>query len=201
MAPPGIGSHHLHDVSSIATRLKDHEKRKEARRVMQMRSARERARLMKEAKAAEAAKEEGTITEEGNGHAMAVDEEEAGHGEKRKLAASDEDRSAKKLHVDADATGTGGIVASEDVEEDEQEAEASEDYYSARYNEPAMPWSSVTFTKPSTEMRGHTSYLTFATFYPASIRAKLASQESEPATRRGTPSTRAETEVPTTTTE
>jgi tRNA (adenine57-N1/adenine58-N1)-methyltransferase len=53
-----------------------------------------------------------------------------------------------------------------------------------------MPWSSMTLTKPSPEMRGHTSYLTFATFYPASIRAKLAAQDlaSEPVTRGATPS-------------
>lgn len=42
------------------------------------------------------------------------------------------------------------------------------------YEEPDVAWSAMTLTKPSPEMRGHTSYLTFATLYPAAIRQEMA---------------------------
>jgi len=169
-------------VSDIAARLKDHERRKEERRVMQMRSARERARAAKAAKEAEAAGQ--------NGDGMEVDEEEAtATGEKRKHDDAPEEAD-KKPRVDdvAKAEAEAEAARAQRAEQNAEAVQSSAAEYAARYAEPPMPWSSMTLTKPSPEMRGHTSYLTFATFYPAAIRAKLAAQDSEPVTRLGTPS-------------
>ena len=44
------------------------------------------------------------------------------------------------------------------------------------WSEPKLDLSDIVLTKPSSEMRGHTSYLTFASMYPTSIREKLATQ-------------------------
>ena len=45
--------------------------------------------------------------------------------------------------------------------------------------EPPNSLSSLVLTKPSAEMRGHTSYLTFACYYPASVRQQLADQDPQ----------------------
>lgn len=153
MMPPPPGSHHLKSVSSITQRLRTHEKRKEERRVIQMRNAREKVRLAKEAAEAE---EAAAAAAEG----MEVDAGEA--REKRKQPDSEEaEPEAKKARTE------GAEVAAEEAPEDEAEA---------LYDEPSVAWPSMVLTKPSPEMRGHTSYLTFATFYPASIRAQITSQ-------------------------
>lgn len=57
--------------------------------------------------------------------------------------------------------------------EDEKAQSAGESLWS----EPASQLQTAVLTKPSLEMRGHTSYLTFATLYPASVRAAVDAQE------------------------
>lgn len=82
------------------------------------------------------------------------------------------------------------LEAPEDAPEDEAEKPKT-----TLYNEPEISWSSMVLTKPSPEMRGHTSYLTFATFYPASIRAQMSAQEGNTTalpTRAGSPTADAE---------
>lgn len=169
MMPPPAGSHHLKSVSSITQRLRTHEKRKEERRVIQMRNAREKVRLAKEAaEAEEAAAAEG----------MEVDAAET--SEKRKQPDPEEPEAKRARTVEPE-------VAAEEAPEDEAEA---------LYDEPAVAWPSMVLTKPSPEMRGHTSYLTFATLYPASIRAQITAlvQEGTTAlpTRAGSPAAVAE---------
>jgi tRNA (adenine57-N1/adenine58-N1)-methyltransferase len=55
------------------------------------------------------------------------------------------------------------------------------------WTEPISSLSTTILTKPHHEMRGHTSYLTFASLYPASIRAQIAEQGEKSASRMGTP--------------
>lgn len=47
------------------------------------------------------------------------------------------------------------------------------------WNEPEAWPTTTVLTKPTAEMRGHTSYLTFASYYPAIIRAQLAAQTKQ----------------------
>lgn len=169
VAPPPTGSHHLHDVTSIADGLKEHEKRREERRVTQMRNAREKSRLLKEQEAAKAAAETGELSVAGDALPSGAEV----HGEKRKQEDSEE-TSTKKPRIN----------------EPSKQDERDDDHFApGRHNEPEIAWSSMVLTKPSPEMRGHTSYLTFATFYPASVRAEIAAQDeaSRLSTGRGTP--------------
>ena len=79
------------------------------------------------------------------------------------------------------------VVANEAVEPEasaEEEAAEEETPSKTLYNEPEVNWDSMVLTKPSPEMRGHTSYLTFATFYPASIRAQIEAQDGDVWKRR-----------------
>ncbi|CAK9786663.1 tRNA methyltransferase complex GCD14 subunit [Cutaneotrichosporon oleaginosum] len=174
MMPPPPGSHHLKSVSSITQRLRTHEKRKEERRVIQMRNAREKVRLAKEAAEAE------EVAAAGAAEGMEVDAAET--SEKRKQPDSeDTEKEAKK----ARAEGAEGAAE-----------EAPQDDLEGLYDEPPVAWSSMVLTKPSPEMRGHTSYLTFATFYPASIRAQISAQVQDGTTalptRAATPAAVAE---------
>lgn len=168
VAAPPAGSHHLMDVTSIADRLKVHEKRKEERRITQMRNAREKSRLAKE-EAAKAGTSEAAEAAEG-------------HGEKRKQEeATDEPAKKPRVTEPEKAEETAEAI---DIDDSEEPAIAV-----GTQDEPEIAWSSMVLTKPSPEMRGHTSYLTFATFYPADIRAKIAAQDDAtvPPTRDDTP--------------
>lgn len=139
------------DVTAITERLRDHEERKEERRITQMRNAREKARALK---ATAAVVEAVDMTEDSS----------AVHGEKRKgNGEASYERPAK--------------VARTGLSPDTDEAACQSATGEPAPAEPPVAWSSMAFTKPSPEMRGHTSYLTFATFYPASVRASLAAQE------------------------
>ncbi|BEJ11218.1 hypothetical protein CspHIS471_0106400 [Cutaneotrichosporon sp. HIS471] len=172
MMPPPPGSHHLKSVSSITQRLRSHEKRKEERRVIQMRNAREKVRLAKEAAEAE---EAAAASEAAAGEGMMVDGDAVETSEKRKQPDSEEpEPEAKKSRPECPES------APEETAEDDPEA---------LYDEPEIAWSSMVLTKPSQEMRGHTSYLTFATLYPASIRTQISAQVDTTAlpTRAATP--------------
>lgn len=189
--PPTVGSNHLVDVSTITNKLREHERRKEERRTMQMRNARQKAREQK----IDTAIKEGMTREE----AEATFEEDdlanaaaAGSGDKRKAEGPSDDGAEKKLRVDEDVTEKPSVVeeSSNATVKPKDSTDGPSAGPSSRDPEPHVAWSSMVLTKPSPDMRGHTSYLTFATFYPASIRTKLAAQDiaTEPSTRLGTPS-------------
>lgn len=199
-AAPPPHSHALQDVSSIADKLRDHERRKEERRVIQMKNARAKARAMKEKAEREAAGAPEPSTEEGK---MDVSEEDAinaaaAAGEKRKDEGEGEAAgpSKKPKYAETAAEEAGGDDAEDGAKigqavQGETEPDAAEPGAESAASaagtkeeaatpakpvsgEPDVAWSRMTLTKPSPEMRGHTSYLTFATLYPAAIRAEMA---------------------------
>ncbi|TXT11007.1 hypothetical protein VHUM_01758 [Vanrija humicola] len=151
--PPPQNSHHLEDVSQITQRLRDHEKRKEERRVTQMRNAREKARILKEQQAREEA-------------------EARGETEGESKEPSDEKETTKKVRTEEPQA-----AASEDPVAGTEDPTESASAPTTIYDEPSVAWNSMVLIKPSPEMRGHTSYLTFATLYPAAIREQLAAQD------------------------
>jgi tRNA (adenine57-N1/adenine58-N1)-methyltransferase len=163
----------LRDVTSIVQGLKDHDQRKAERRVVQMRNAREKAARLK-AQADKLAEESGKGVEAGTG--TGTDEPKI--GTKRK--AQDDDVSE---NADADADV--------DQDQDEVEAEATaalDDEIDmttpTRTNpitwtppvEPSSTLFSQILLRTQPDMRGHTSYLTFATLPPRSVREALAAQ-------------------------
>ncbi|WRT65378.1 uncharacterized protein IL334_002321 [Kwoniella shivajii] len=149
--PPPSDSSHLGNVSSIVNRLKAHERRKEERRAVQMRSAREKIRKQKEGESAKASTSTKESTELGS---------------KRKLD-------------DEGAPNNGPSLASVVDEGSESTIPVVEtDGTSTRWSEPETQLEDVVLTKPTAEMKGHTSYLTFASYYPESIRAAIAAQET-----------------------
>ncbi|WWD16829.1 hypothetical protein CI109_101261 [Kwoniella shandongensis] len=151
--PPSSSASQLGSISAIVDRLKGHEKRKEERRVIQMKTAREKVRKAKEAA----------------GEIEAVDGDTE-IGSKRKLM--------------DDSTATEPVAPSETVTAVEVKPEPSTtNGLTSSWSEPPVSYDSVVLTRPSTEMKGHTSYLTFASFYPQSIRESIAAQESHRSTR------------------
>lgn len=178
-------------MSSIADKLRDHERRKEERRVIQMKNARAKARAMKEKAEREAAGVPEPAAEEGK---MDVSEEDAinaaaAAGEKRKDEGEGEAAgpSKKPKYAETAAEEAGGDDAEDGAKIGQDEAAQGETEHGAAgtkeeaaapakpvSGEPDVAWSRMTLTKPSPEMRGHTSYLTFATLYPAAIRAEMA---------------------------
>lgn len=193
-APPT--SSHLHDISAIIKRLKDHETRKEARRIIQMRTAREKLRRDKEK-----AEAKNDLAEAEADDANVAPE--IGVVDKRKLEgdAAEDERIPKRSRIDGDTLAEGDAESLGDSArelpkfgEDGAKAVVGGDTSSiARpsiipktvskpdtpviWSEPETTLRSQILTKPSAEMRGHTSYLTFASFYPAAIRTQIAAQE------------------------
>ncbi|KAL1410132.1 tRNA (adenine-N(1)-)-methyltransferase catalytic subunit trm61 [Vanrija albida] len=169
--PPPQNSHHLEDVSQITQRLRDHEKRKEERRVTQMRNAREKARIQKEQLAKEEAEAQGEGKDDGESMAVETTEGSAATGDKRKPSPEPlgDNESAKKPRTEGPEAASEDPVAGTEY--------PTEPTAKTIYDEPSVAWNSMVLIKPSPEMRGHTSYLTFATLYPAEIRAQLAAQD------------------------
>lgn len=176
----------LSDVTSIAEKLRDHERRKEERRVIQMKNARAKARALKEKAEREAASAEGAEipAEESK---MDISEEEAVNAanaaEKRKGEDDADAGPSKKPKYAEDApAGDAGDDDGAEIGQSVQDAQGGADAGTKEeatgpakpYEEPDVAWSRMTLTKPSPEMRGHTSYLTFATLYPAAIRKEMA---------------------------
>ncbi|WOO78856.1 tRNA (adenine(58)-N(1))-methyltransferase catalytic subunit TRM61 [Vanrija pseudolonga] len=168
--PPPQNSHHLEDVSQITQRLRDHEKRKEERRVTQMRNAREKARILKE----QQAKEEAEARGETEGESKEVDMAEDGTASRDKRKPSDEPSDEKESSKKPRTEGPEATTSEDLVADTEDPTEPTP---TTIYDEPSVAWNSMVLIKPSPEMRGHTSYLTFATLYPAAIRAQLAAQD------------------------
>lgn len=169
-----------------------------------MKTAREKARKLKEAEVAKLEAEQATAMEtmaegEGEGAVRA--------GEKRKAgaqiteSAQDETPLAKRPKAEeqspqeATAAANAGSAHVPQAEEEEAdgmgEAALAEEEEAAAspiiWTEPISSLSTTILTKPHHEMRGHTSYLTFASLYPASVRAQIAEQGEKLASRMGTP--------------
>jgi tRNA (adenine57-N1/adenine58-N1)-methyltransferase len=111
-------------------------------------------------------------------------------GEKR-AAEESESSEAKKPRLDAEAShiaeGTEAVSTETPARptarmRDQSKLEHLQSLLaSSPSTRPSLSWTEPTpyppttiYTKPASEMRGHTSYLTFATLYPASIRAEAA---------------------------
>ncbi|KAK6907037.1 hypothetical protein I203_101026 [Kwoniella mangroviensis CBS 8507] len=77
----------------------------------------------------------------------------------------------RKLEEDK-AEGT----PSADIDNEEKQQEQVKEY--SAWIEPDTQLKNVVLTKPTPEMKGHTSYLTFASLYPEIIRNAIAAQES-----------------------
>jgi tRNA (adenine57-N1/adenine58-N1)-methyltransferase len=192
---------HLIDVSSIQKRLFDHETRKEERRIVQMRTAREKARRQKEAArlaATENVKEVDEVPKESEfGHKRKLEEVNVDKNEetddfelkKRKVDGEGEDNGVKAptdLPPSPSSPQAAAVEASPINQKKGDLSVTNGDLPSLhttktrtppKWIEPPNTLSSLVLTKPPAEMRGHTSYLTFASFYPASIRQQLALQE------------------------
>jgi tRNA (adenine57-N1/adenine58-N1)-methyltransferase len=196
--PPPTSSSQLSDISSIVERLKTHEARKEERRVLQMKTARERTVKMKEKEKEKSAagRAAATATTEAAGStemmetATGAEEATPTTGEKRPADETD-DTSSKKPRLETETEGAERPTRSTDESKPNPNParvrdQAKLDQLQAllAYTPPTRPslnWtepdpypSSLILTKPASEMRGHTSYLTFATLHPLAIRTEVA---------------------------
>ena len=174
--------------------LATHETRKEARRLLQMKTARDKARRKKEAEIPDAVVSEEQIIAEDGFAKVTSDRHPARAGEsatgtKRKLADVD-DSSDDVIRPGKDIIGALSCSAPADQPEAKVEkvddAAESKPSISPPGPEPDDQFHDFALTRPASDMRGHTSYLTFACFYPASIRERLAAQD-EPSMSRATP--------------
>lgn len=151
VAPPkenASGPVPLRLVSDITADLRSHEARKQERRAIQMKTAREKAQKKREEDAARAAK---AAVEGGMGEGVESDAD-------RKRKADDAgDAATKRARID-------------EVDLPSAPRERIE------WAEPANPFANIILSKPAYETRGHTSYLTFAALYPKAIRDQLAEQ-------------------------
>lgn len=135
VAPPPKTAY-LSSISSVVSYLREHEQRKEERRLLQIKTAKENNRKVKGIEANDALPVEGET------------------GTKRKLeqtSVSGPDNAAP-----ADPHPKTNLL----------------------WTEPSNPFPTTVLTKPSPEMKGHTSYLTFAVLYPESVRLSMAAQET-----------------------
>ncbi|ADV25205.1 tRNA (adenine(58)-N(1))-methyltransferase catalytic subunit TRM61 [Cryptococcus gattii E566] len=135
VAPPP-NTAYLSSISSVVSYLREHEQRKEERRLLQIKTAKENNRKVKGIEANDALPVEGET------------------GTKRKLeqtSVSGPDNAAP-----ADPHPKTNLL----------------------WTEPSNPFPTTVLTKPSPEMKGHTSYLTFAVLYPESVRLSMAAQET-----------------------
>jgi tRNA (adenine57-N1/adenine58-N1)-methyltransferase len=156
-----------------------------------MRTAREKARKRKEAEAKAAGQTASAV----NGDANAPNAEEAGskeedgQGVKRKHDEVDPEEAPAQLEdaskpTDTTTAGAPAPIVDQQMEESESKPKVP----STPWTDPETNLANLVLSKPSAEMRGHTSYLTFACFYPASIRSQLAAQQDESTTAsRATP--------------
>lgn len=155
-----------------------------------MRSAREKAQQKKAAEAAKAAKEAAAAGSSAEVQAENADDH---HDLKRKhddLESSAERQSvstesAKKARsngAEVDEGTTETVAIETDKGEGENPAavdDISEGTGASRpattiWSEPETNVQNVVLSKPSYDTRGHTSYLTFALFYPATVRSQLS---------------------------
>lgn len=170
----------MKSITDVVKDLKQHQKRKEDRRIVQMRTAREKSARIKAEQRAAAEAAEGTS--ETTVPAVADGAEEDGApAKKRKLDTEPAYPSAAKPKQIR-----GAVAADAQDAVDEPSPEDEEGDVAAAWDEPVSHMATTVLTKPAPEMRGHTSYLTFATLYPLRIREQLAEQ-AEARTGTGTP--------------
>lgn len=135
-------------VSSISAKLRRQEIKKEQRRRFQMEASKKR-------KLAEMSKDS-SVAESAN----------AGHGASKRARQGEGDHSTEDMSVVQDAPTTTEkselAIMLDEVEEDEEEW--------------ALDPDTLNF-KPVIDVRGHTSYLTFATMYPLSIRQQIEERD------------------------
>ncbi|KAL7423500.1 tRNA (adenine-N(1)-)-methyltransferase catalytic subunit trm61 [Cryptotrichosporon argae] len=194
----------LRTVAAVTGQLREHEGRKEERRRLQMKRARER----REAKAAEAEVEAGTTTGSGVGAGPDAGPEAADGaagggaddaapvaGESKRPAqseAAEDEPAAKRARVETDADAfvrapdaAAGLSALADVVAPAPAAPENGDMGAASASGPAPAAAPTaepphayaqTLVRPALEMRGHTSYLTFAVLHPLVVREALAAQ-------------------------
>ncbi|RXK35687.1 hypothetical protein M231_07060 [Tremella mesenterica] len=207
--PPG--SSHLKNVTETVERLKEHEERKERRRVLQIKAARERPRKGKEEanQAIDQAPDVGTVRDDTSKVSLAEEEAVATslipppsvdgsskdgeavassqggvNGEEHFSEEMEDGRSPKRRRMDHLPVEIGIVTDGEvhitretkDVINGKPRELEDRDQPNWNFEEPKIAYSQI-LTKPAHEMRGHTSYLTFASFYPLSIRQAMRSQE------------------------
>lgn len=193
--PSPSSSSRLSSITEIVGRLKDHEKRKEERRVIQMKTAREKSKKQKDVEVASrkaastpapasAVDESKSTVGEGEVEADEVVSNDVKAGEKRQAEeTTGENADTKKRRLDGQPTtnATPNLHRQRDQARLEELQASLERTTTAR---DAIPWtepepynSEIVLTKPANEMRGHTSYLTFATLYPLAIRNETAPVE------------------------
>jgi len=162
-----------------------------------MKTARERSAKIREKEAGEkaeaAAEATAETTAEGSKSAEGLEaageaeadngaEENAVVGEKRGAEDSTEATGSKKPRLDADASSNHPSTNRTPRARDQSKIEHLQSLLAAApptratpsWTEPEPYPSSLILTKPAAEMRGHTSYLTFATLHPLSIRNEVA---------------------------
>jgi tRNA (adenine57-N1/adenine58-N1)-methyltransferase len=163
--PPGPA---LSSVTAIVERLQAHEARKEERRVLQMKTARERSAKIKEKEAKgleEAGVQEKCNEKSSNNTAV---------GEKRGAEES-EPTESKKPRLDQSDKPSPRVREQSKIQHLQSLLATPPPTRSTpTWTEPEVYPSTAVLTKPSSEMRGHTSYLTFATLHPLSIRTEVA---------------------------
>ena len=162
-----------------------------------MRTAREKAAKQRETAAKDSSAEEAVLGQASLElrKAEEIDADDANDtnlfGRKRRKV--NEDRETHLLHDSSDPAAPSGVPSPSidtapvaqvitDGDAPIMVSEAPRILSTARHvsvprTEPVSGLSSVVLTKPSAEMRGHTSYLTFAFYHPAAIRQQLAVQE------------------------
>lgn len=160
----------MKSISDVVKDLKQHQKRKEDRRIVQMRTAREKAARIKAEQRAAAETAE-NAEEEQVSAAPAGNEDEGAPAKKRKLDTDTAEATPIKPDLSSDVVAGAAQDADEEPVPEDEEVDAS-----AAWDEPISHIATTVLTKPAPEMRGHTSYLTFATLYPLRIREQLAEQ-------------------------
>ncbi|ORY25237.1 tRNA methyltransferase complex GCD14 subunit-domain-containing protein [Naematelia encephala] len=176
-------------IDEIVKDLQDHEVRKESRRVIQMRTARQKVALAKQTEAL-------SSTSAAPGDMSSVDitvpTEMTETGAKRSAEADDGEgqHESKRPKLDDPLTTTNESIGLSPVPPPAvlETTDGAPQQTKRSRREPVDPINTITYpkpprheitenlptstilTRPYPEMRGHTSYLTFASYYPASIR-------------------------------
>jgi len=155
----------LISIETISSRLKRQEVKREERRQIQIDLARKRnARLKAEQETREAGMEVDATAMEGKRARGEEEEGEGGEPGAKRQKRGEASGSARITDVDDDAAGTAAEIAEEETTGQ-----------SSTWGIQRTDW--VTRIVP--EVRGHTSYLTFATMYPRSVREAIEKREQE----------------------
>jgi tRNA (adenine57-N1/adenine58-N1)-methyltransferase catalytic subunit len=169
-------------ISSISNKLRKHAVKKEERRQYQIKSA--RARREDEIKRKEEEEKEVEMMDaDGDGDGgeskkrvrEAGSEEEGETSRKKARVVNDAATVESSRQGNAEATeATQPPVEEEDLANDEKEDQNAAEDDDEDDDEESWKLSSTTLIgKPVPEMRGHTSYLTFAVLYPKSVRDEI----------------------------